>query len=150
MVPSWLFPNSRTGKPQKQLQRRCCDRSHSRSGLFLFILCPLFPDLSDVDGVLKRANDTEYGLASGVFTRDINKAMYVSEQLEAGTVFVNTYNKTDVASPFGGFKQSGFGKDLGENQIFFKLLPKVVLIPVLTHTQQQKRQHNSLACPHRI
>ena len=69
---------------------------------------------SDVEGVLQRANDTEYGLASGVFTRDINKAMYVSEWLEAGTVFVNTYNKTDVASPFGGFKQSGFGKDLGE------------------------------------
>uniref|UniRef100_A0AAQ4R8M3 Aldehyde dehydrogenase 1 family member L2 n=1 Tax=Gasterosteus aculeatus aculeatus TaxID=481459 RepID=A0AAQ4R8M3_GASAC len=68
----------------------------------------------DVDGVLQRANDTEYGLASGVFTRDINKAMYVSERLDAGTVFVNTYNKTDVASPFGGFKQSGFGKDLGE------------------------------------
>lgn len=64
--------------------------------------------------MLRRANDTEYGLASGVFTRDINKAMYVSERLEAGTVFVNTYNKTDVASPFGGFKQSGFGKDLGE------------------------------------
>uniref|UniRef100_G3Q6P2 formyltetrahydrofolate dehydrogenase n=1 Tax=Gasterosteus aculeatus aculeatus TaxID=481459 RepID=G3Q6P2_GASAC len=49
----------------------------------------------DVDGVLQRANDTEYGLASGVFTRDINKAMYVSERLDAGTVFVNTYNKTD-------------------------------------------------------
>ena len=48
-----------------------------------------------------------------MFTRDINKAMYVSERLDAGTVFVNTYNKTDVAAPFGGFKQSGFGKDLG-------------------------------------
>ncbi|KAF3859478.1 hypothetical protein F7725_021877 [Dissostichus mawsoni] len=71
----------------------------------------------DVDGVLRRANDTEYGLASGVFTRDINKAMYVSERLDAGTVFVNTYNKTDVASPFGGFKQSGFGKDLGERDV---------------------------------
>ena len=40
--------------------------------------------------------------------------MYVADRLEAGTVFVNTYNKTDVAAPFGGFKQSGFGKDLGE------------------------------------
>ncbi|EFB13461.1 hypothetical protein PANDA_003522, partial [Ailuropoda melanoleuca] len=67
----------------------------------------------DIDGVLQRANNTEYGLASGVFTRDISKAMYVSEKLEAGTVFVNTYNKTDVAAPFGGVKQSGFGKDLG-------------------------------------
>ncbi|MBN3272672.1 AL1L1 dehydrogenase, partial [Polyodon spathula] len=71
----------------------------------------------DVDGVLKRANDTEFGLASGVFTRDINKAMYVSEKLQAGTVFVNTYNKTDVASPFGGFKQSGIGKDLGKTAV---------------------------------
>lgn len=41
------------------------------------------------------------------------QALYVSDKLEAGTVFVNTYNKTDVAAPFGGFKQSGFGKDLG-------------------------------------
>lgn len=69
---------------------------------------------SDIDGMLKSANGTEFGLASGVFTKDINKAMYVSEKLDAGTVFVNTYNKTDVAAPFGGFKQSGFGKDLGE------------------------------------
>uniref|UniRef100_D3ZTP0 10-formyltetrahydrofolate dehydrogenase n=1 Tax=Rattus norvegicus TaxID=10116 RepID=D3ZTP0_RAT len=67
----------------------------------------------DIDGVLQRANNTEYGLASGVFTRDISKAMYVSDRLEAGTVFINTYNKTDVAAPFGGVKQSGFGKDLG-------------------------------------
>ncbi|KAG3295179.1 aldehyde dehydrogenase 1 family member L1 [Ictidomys tridecemlineatus] len=68
----------------------------------------------DIDAVLSRANATEFGLASGVFTRDINKALYVSDKLAAGTVFVNTYNKTDVAAPFGGFKQSGFGKDLGE------------------------------------
>ena len=72
-----------------------------------------FARFSDVDGVLRSANATEYGLASGVFTRDINKALYVADFLDAGTVFVNTYNKTDVASPFGGFKQSGFGKDLG-------------------------------------
>uniref|UniRef100_A0A4W6ERH3 10-formyltetrahydrofolate dehydrogenase n=1 Tax=Lates calcarifer TaxID=8187 RepID=A0A4W6ERH3_LATCA len=75
-----------------------------------------------------RANDTEYGLASGVFTRDINKAMYVSERLEAGTVFVNTYNKTDVASPFGGFKQSGFGKDLGEDALMEYLKTKAVTV----------------------
>ncbi|XP_003972661.1 mitochondrial 10-formyltetrahydrofolate dehydrogenase [Takifugu rubripes] len=82
----------------------------------------------DVEGVLRRANDTEYGLASGVFTRDINKAMYVSERLEAGTVFVNTYNKTDVASPFGGFKQSGFGKDLGEDALMEYLKTKAVTV----------------------
>lgn len=66
-----------------------------------------------MDGVLRRANASEYGLASGVVTRDLSKALYVTEKLQAGTVFVNTYNKTDVAAPFGGFKQSGFGKDLG-------------------------------------
>ncbi|KAJ4924894.1 hypothetical protein JOQ06_003843 [Pogonophryne albipinna] len=82
----------------------------------------------DVDGVLRRANDTEYGLASGVFTRDINKAMYVSERLDAGTVFVNTYNKTDVASPFGGFKQSGFGKDLGEDALLEYLKTKAITV----------------------
>nr|XP_015008145.2 mitochondrial 10-formyltetrahydrofolate dehydrogenase isoform X1 [Macaca mulatta] len=77
----------------------------------------------DIDGVLQRANNTEYGLASGVFTRDINKAMYVSEKLEAGTVFINTYNKTDVAAPFGGVKQSGFGKDLGMALLFCFTFP---------------------------
>nr|XP_012628199.1 mitochondrial 10-formyltetrahydrofolate dehydrogenase [Microcebus murinus] len=82
----------------------------------------------DIDGVLRRANDTEYGLASGVFTKDINKAMYVSEKLEAGTVFINTYNKTDVAAPFGGVKQSGFGKDLGEEALNEYLKTKTVTL----------------------
>ncbi|XP_063071191.1 cytosolic 10-formyltetrahydrofolate dehydrogenase [Engraulis encrasicolus] len=82
----------------------------------------------DVDGVLQRANATEFGLASGVFTRDISKALYVSERLQAGTVFVNTYNKTDVAAPFGGFKQSGFGKDLGQEALNEYLKTKAVTI----------------------
>uniref|UniRef100_A0A8C4ZGG9 10-formyltetrahydrofolate dehydrogenase n=1 Tax=Gadus morhua TaxID=8049 RepID=A0A8C4ZGG9_GADMO len=82
----------------------------------------------DVDEVLRRANATEYGLASGVFTRDISKALYVSEKLNAGTVFVNTYNKTDVAAPFGGFKQSGFGKDLGQDALNEYLKTKAVTI----------------------
>ncbi|KAJ0023319.1 hypothetical protein NQD34_003218 [Periophthalmus magnuspinnatus] len=82
----------------------------------------------EVDDVLRRANDTEYGLASGVFTKDISKALYVSERLNAGTVFVNTYNKTDVAAPFGGFKQSGFGKDLGKEALNEYLKTKAVTI----------------------
>ena len=69
--------------------------------------------ISDINGVLWSANATEYGLAAGVFTRDISKALHMSDRLLAGTIFVNTYNKTDVAVPFGGYKQSGFGKDLG-------------------------------------
>uniref|UniRef100_A0AAQ4RXD3 Aldehyde dehydrogenase 1 family member L1 n=1 Tax=Gasterosteus aculeatus aculeatus TaxID=481459 RepID=A0AAQ4RXD3_GASAC len=82
----------------------------------------------EVDEVLRRANATEYGLASGVFTQDISRALYVSEKLNAGTVFVNTYNKTDVASPFGGFKQSGFGKDLGQEALNEYLKTKAVTI----------------------
>lgn len=85
-------------------------------------------DTGDVDGVVRRANNTEFGLASGVFTKDINRAMYVAEKIDAGTVFVNTYNKTDVAAPFGGFKQSGFGKDLGEEALNEYLKTKCVTL----------------------
>lgn len=67
----------------------------------------------DIDGVIRRANRTNYGLASGVLTKDISKALRVADGIDAGTCFVNVYNKTDVAAPFGGFKESGFGKDLG-------------------------------------
>jgi len=80
----------------------------------------------DVEGVVRRANMTEYGLASGVFTKDINKALYVSEHLDAGTCFVNIYNKTDVAAPFGGFKMSGFGKDLGKDALNEYLKTKTI------------------------
>jgi formyltetrahydrofolate dehydrogenase len=80
------------------------------------------------DEVVKRCNNTEYGLASGVFTRDISKAMRFAESIQAGTVFINTYNKTDVAAPFGGFKQSGFGKDLGEDALNEYLKVKAVTL----------------------
>ena len=56
------------------------------------------------------------------------QAMYVSEHIQAGTCFVNCYNKTDVATPFGGFKQSGFGKDLGEEALNEYLHTKVVTV----------------------
>lgn len=69
--------------------------------------------ISNLDAIIKRANSTEYGLSSGIFTKDIGKALRFAEKIDAGTVFINTYNKTDVAAPFGGFKRSGFGKDLG-------------------------------------
>ncbi|XP_023014395.2 cytosolic 10-formyltetrahydrofolate dehydrogenase [Leptinotarsa decemlineata] len=82
----------------------------------------------DLDGVLKRANATEYGLASGVFTKDISKALRFAERVDAGTVFINTYNKTDVAAPFGGFKQSGFGKDLGQEALNEYLKTKCVTV----------------------
>lgn len=106
----------------------------------LIFLLSCTPLLREVDDVLRRANATEYGLASGVFTRDISKALYVSERLNAGTVFVNTYNKTDVASPFGGFKQSGFGKDLGERSGAAMLLNRTSYVFVF-HILQGKREN---------
>lgn len=83
---------------------------------------------SNIDSVIRRANDTEYGLASGIFTKDLNKALMFADKIEAGTVFVNVYNKTDVAAPFGGFKQSGFGKDLGQEALNEYLKTKTVTI----------------------
>lgn len=83
---------------------------------------------SDVEGIIKRANMSEYGLSSGVFTKDIQKALLFAEKIEAGTVFINTYNKTDVAAPFGGFKQSGFGKDLGREALNEYLKTKCVTV----------------------
>ncbi|XP_030378481.1 cytosolic 10-formyltetrahydrofolate dehydrogenase [Scaptodrosophila lebanonensis] len=83
---------------------------------------------SDIDSVMQRANRTEYGLASGVFTKDISKALGFADRIEAGTVFINVYNKTDVAAPFGGFKQSGYGKDLGQEALNEYLKTKCVTI----------------------
>ncbi|CAK9818162.1 Cytosolic 10-formyltetrahydrofolate dehydrogenase [Anthophora plagiata] len=82
----------------------------------------------NIDEMIARANDTEYGLASGVLTKDISKALRFAEKIEAGTVFINTYNKTDVAAPFGGFKMSGFGKDLGQEALNEYLKTKTVTI----------------------
>ena len=67
----------------------------------------------DLDDAVTKANDTVYGLAAGIWTRDIGKAHRLASQLQAGTVWINTYNQYDSASPFGGYKQSGFGRDLG-------------------------------------
>ncbi len=67
----------------------------------------------DLDDAIAKANDTAFGLASGVWTRDIGKAHRVARDLEAGVVWVNTYNMYDPGAPFGGVKESGYGPDLG-------------------------------------
>ncbi|MOA57087.1 Aldehyde dehydrogenase PuuC [compost metagenome] len=63
--------------------------------------------------ILPLANDTPYGLAASVWTNDINKAHRVSRGVKAGTVWINCFNEIDFGVPFGGFKQSGFGRDKG-------------------------------------
>ena len=74
-------------------------------------------DFADLDEAIARANDTPYGLAAGVWTRDIKKAHYAARRLEAGTVWVNTYNVYDAAAPFGGYKGSGFGREMGAHAL---------------------------------
>ena len=67
-----------------------------------------------LDEAIARANQTKYGLAAAVWTRDIKKALAVANSVRAGTMWVNCYNILDTRAPFGGFKQSGIGRELGE------------------------------------
>jgi aldehyde dehydrogenase (NAD+) len=70
-----------------------------------------------VDEGIRLANQTMYGLAAGIWTNDIKKAHTVARAVRAGTVWINTYNSYDSAAPFGGFKASGFGRDLGREAL---------------------------------
>jgi phenylacetaldehyde dehydrogenase len=69
---------------------------------------------ADVDDLAAQANDSVYGLAAGIWTRDISKAHKLAKRIKAGTVHVNTYHIYDAALPFGGYKQSGWGREMGE------------------------------------
>jgi len=84
----------------------------------------------DIDDVIRRANNSTYGLAAGVWTKDINKAMKIIHNLKSGTVWVNCWNSFHSNLPFGGFKQSGIGRDLGKNALDGYTQTKSVVIHV--------------------
>ena len=86
------------------------DMTIAREEIFGPVLAAI--EFGDVDEAIARANDSTYGLAAAVWTRDIKKAHHVARCLQAGTVWINTYNVYDTAAPFGGYKQSGFGREM--------------------------------------
>jgi phenylacetaldehyde dehydrogenase len=88
----------------------------------------LVGSFSDEDEAVRLANDTHFGLAAGVFTRDVKRAHRVAAAINAGTVWVNTYGMFDAAIPYGGFKLSGFGKELGREALDLYLQTKTVWV----------------------
>ena len=91
------------------------DMTIAREEIFGPVLAAI--EFADLDEAIARANDSQYGLAAGVWTRDVKKAHYVARKLQAGTVWINTYNVYDTATPFGGYKQSGFGREMSAHAI---------------------------------
>jgi len=81
-----------------------------------------------VDEALDIANDSDFGLAAAVWTQDLHKAIYCSDRLEAGTVWVNNYRATSFTTPFGGYKHSGVGREGGVEAVKEYLQPKSVWI----------------------
>lgn len=82
----------------------------------------------DVDEVIQRANNSNYGLGAGLVTKNVETAIKVSNALRAGTVYVNCYDIFDANTPFGGFKDSGVGRELGEAGLKNYLESKTVII----------------------
>ncbi|XP_044515458.1 aldehyde dehydrogenase, cytosolic 2 isoform X4 [Gracilinanus agilis] len=83
-----------------------------------------------IDEVVKRANNTSYGLAAGIFTKDLDKALTISSALQAGTVWVNCYGASSPQAPFGGFKMSGNGRELGKYGLHEYLEVKTVTVKI--------------------
>jgi phenylacetaldehyde dehydrogenase len=86
-----------------------------REEIFGPVVCAM--PFKDVDKLIAEANQSEYGLAAAVWTRDISKAHRIAEKVRAGTVWINCYNVFDAALPFGGYKQSGWGREMGHEAL---------------------------------
>ncbi len=97
------------------LQSVTDDMTIAREEIFGPVLSVL--EFDDEDEVIARANDTDFGLAAGGWTQDVSRVMRLADRLQAGTLWLNTWGDTDAASPFGGMKQSGYGREMGAEAI---------------------------------
>ncbi|HMD18962.1 MAG TPA: aldehyde dehydrogenase family protein, partial [Alloacidobacterium sp.] len=84
-----------------------------REEIFGPVVCAIPYNDSDLDRIAKEANDTPYGLAASIWTRDISTANKMAKRIRSGTVWINCHNVFDAALPFGGYKQSGWGREMG-------------------------------------
>lgn len=82
----------------------------------------------NIDEVIQRANSSEYGLSAGVVTRSVDNALKIANGLKSGTVCINDYGVTSYAAPFGGFKDSGIGRELGQDGLKAYLESKTVIV----------------------
>ena len=89
----------------------------------------------DIEESLLRANKHIYGLGAAVFTENLSKAHSVANRLRAGTVYINCYDVFDTSAPFGGFKQSGHGRELGPSGLDLYLEGKTVILPVYPNSK---------------
>ena len=88
------------------------------------------PCYRTLDEVIKRANDTEYGLAAGIVTKNLDNANRLSRSVKAGTVWINCYHVFDPAMPFGGYRMSGIGREHGIHAILNYMEVKSVITPL--------------------
>ena len=82
----------------------------------------------DTDDIVERANNTSFGHAAAVWTRDVGETHYLAKKIKAGTVWINCYDVFDAAAPFGGFKMSGMGRELGEEGLRASTETKTVTV----------------------
>jgi aldehyde dehydrogenase (NAD+) len=102
------------------------DMTIAREEIFGPVLAAI--EFTDVEDAINKANSSIYGLASGVWTKDVKKAHYVASKLKAGTVWINTYNVYDTAAAFGGYKQSGFGREMSMHALEYYTQVKTVWV----------------------
>src|SRR5579862_4676267 len=102
------------------------DMKVMREEIFGPVVCAV--PFDSTEQILPVANDTNYGLAAGIFTRDISKAHRTAARLRAGTVWINTYHVFDAAQPFGGYKESGWGREMGHQVLENYLETKAVCV----------------------